>query len=99
LTELSRLAQERDSEAFFGTVFRLLQEQLGERLDMPASAITEAVVDERLRGRAPESLVQQLHDLFQRCNQARYAPQRTAEELMAVTPNVETALRGLQEFV
>ena len=34
-----------------------LQEQLGERLDLPASAITEAVIEEHLRPRgAPETV-------------------------------------------
>ena len=36
------------SDEFFAVLFRLLQEQLGERLDLPASAITEAVIEERL---------------------------------------------------
>jgi len=38
-------------EAFFATLFRLLQEQLGERLELPASSITEAVIEEHLRPR------------------------------------------------
>ena len=75
LADLKTLAAENRSEDFFATTFRLLQEQLGERLDLPASAITEAVVDERLqpRGIKPE-LLNKLHELFHLCNQARYAP-------------------------
>jgi BatD DUF11 like domain len=96
--ELPRLAEAQEGEAFFGTVFRLLQEQLGERLDMPASAITEAVLDERVRGRAPDELIRELHDLFQFCNQARYAPHRSTQEFMALVPKTEAALRGLQEL-
>src|SRR5207245_7402500 len=49
LAELRRLAAANQAEEFFATTFRLLQEQLGERLDLPAAAITEAVVEERLR--------------------------------------------------
>src|SRR5208283_4786615 len=49
LAMLRRLAVENKSDEFFATLVRLLQEQLGERLDLPASAITEAVVEERLR--------------------------------------------------
>src|SRR6185369_10446315 len=52
LSELRRLAAENKSDEFFATLFRLLQEQLGERLNCPASAITEAVIDEKLRPRA-----------------------------------------------
>ena len=77
----------------------LLQEQLGERLDLAASAITEAVIDERLpaRGASPE-LMSQLHDLFQICNQARYAPVRTNEELQAVASSLEKAVSELQQL-
>ena len=80
-------------DKFFATVFRLLQEQLGERLDLPASAITEAVVDERLRPRAvPETLAVLVQELFQTCNLARYAPVKTTQELEAVIPKLEQAL-------
>ena len=58
---LRRLAAENRSDDFFATLFRLLQEQLGERLNVPASAITEAVIEENLRPRgAPESVIQPL---------------------------------------
>lgn len=96
--DLYRFAEARDIDAFFAAVFRLLQEQLGERLDLPASAITEAVVDERLVGEAPDDLISKLHRLFQFCNQARYAPQRSTQELMALVPEVESALRQLSSL-
>jgi hypothetical protein len=99
LAELHTLAAANQAEDFFAAVFRLLQEQLGERLDLPASSITEAVVDERLRSRgAPEELIHHLHELFVLCNQARYAPQRTPRELMSIVPRVELALKGLMEL-
>ena len=55
LAGLQALAAQNNSEAFFATLVHLLQEQLGERLDLPASAITEAVIDERLRPRGAPS--------------------------------------------
>jgi hypothetical protein len=99
LIELRRAAAANQSDAFFATLFRLLQEQLGERLDLPASAITEAVIDEHLRPRGvPESTLRPLHELFQTCNLARYAPVNSSQELAAVIPRVETALRDLQRL-
>jgi hypothetical protein len=97
LNDLRRLATENNSDEFFATLFRLLQEQLGERLDCPASSITEAVIDERLvlLG-APETTLAGLRELFQLCNQARYAPMRTSGELAAVTSQFENAVRELQ---
>jgi hypothetical protein len=99
LKELRVHAGAQQSDAFFATLFRLLQEQLGERLDLPASAITEAVIDERLRGRGlPEETLKTLHDLFQTCNLARYAPLRSGQELAALIPKLEDALRALQRL-
>ncbi len=97
LSDLRRLAAENNSAEFFATLFRLLQEQLGERLDCPSSSITEAVIDERLvlLG-APEPVLAGLRELFQLCNQARYAPLRTSGELAAVIPQFENAVRELQ---
>jgi hypothetical protein len=97
LSDLRRLAAENNSAEFFATLFRLLQEQLGERLDCPSSSITEAVIDERLVPLgAPEPVLAGLRELFQLCNQARYAPMRTSGELAAVIPQFENAVRELQ---
>src|SRR5262249_37890865 len=99
LRDLRRQAGAQESDAFFATVFRLLQEQLGERLDLPASAITEAVIDERLRGRnVPEQTLAELHELFQVCNQARYAPVRSKPELDSFVARVEAMLKELQKI-
>ncbi len=95
--ELQQFAAENNAEKFFVTLFRLLQEQLGERLDCPASAITEAVVDEKLRPRGvPDSTLTQIHELFQSCNLARYAPTRSGEELAALIPKFENGMRDIQ---
>jgi hypothetical protein len=99
LTDLRRLANEKRSDDFFATLVRLLQEQLGERLDLPASAITEAVVDERLRPRGvPETSLTSLQELFQTCNLARYAPLKTTQELAALVPKLQVLLHELQEM-
>jgi hypothetical protein len=93
LADLRAHAAANQSDGFFALMFRLLQEQLGERLDLPASAITEAVVEERLRpAQVDEKLVNELDGLFQACNQARYAPVRSSTELNAVIPRLETVL-------
>ena len=99
LLELRDLAAKNKSDEFFAVLFRLLQEQLGERLDLPATAITEAVIEERLRpGGAPETILSALQDLFQTCNLARYAPIKSSQELAALIPKFESVLRELQEL-
>jgi len=97
LLELRQHAAANKSDDFFATLVRLLQEQLGERLDLPASAITEAVIEEQLRPRGvPETTLAPLRELFQTCNLARYAPFKTSQELAAIIPKIEAALRELQ---
>ena len=99
LAELRGHAAENRAEDFFATVFRLMQEQLGERLDLPATAITEAVIEEQLRPRgASAEILAALHELFQTCNQARYGGHRSAEELAELSPKVAAALKGLQKL-
>jgi hypothetical protein len=99
LKELRAQAERRQGEEFFANLFRLLQEQLGERLNLPASAITEAVIDEHLRSRKlGENTLQALHELFQTCNLARYASAQSSQELVALVPRVETVLRDLQQL-
>jgi hypothetical protein len=97
LEELRRAATENRSEDFYATMFRLLQERIGERLDLPASAITESVVEEQLRPRgAPEPLLAQVQELFQTCNAARYAPSTSGQGLTEMVPRVQNVLRELE---
>jgi len=97
LNDLRQHAAGNRSDDFFATLVRLLQEQLGERLDLPASAITEAVIEERLRPRGvPEAALGSLRELFQTCNLARYAPVKSSQELTAMIPKIEAVLRDLQ---
>ncbi len=98
VNDLKKFAAENKSDEFFALLFRLLQEQLGERLDCPATAITENVIDEHaILRRAPKALLDSLRELFQLCNQARYAPVRGAGELNSVAIKFEKATAELQE--
>ncbi len=97
LGELRQQAAAAQPEAFFANLFRLLQEQLGERLDLPASAITEDVIDERLRPMgAGEATCKSLHALFQVCNAARYAPVRETAELTKLAAQFEATVVELR---
>jgi hypothetical protein len=99
LADLEKFAAANNSDEFFAALFRLLQEQLGERLDCPASSITEAVVDDRLaRLGAEPATLESLRELFQRCNQARYAPIRGSAELDSVARQFEKVISELQEL-
>ncbi|MFO1511335.1 MAG: BatD family protein [Verrucomicrobiota bacterium] len=98
LERLRALAAQNQSDSFFAELVHLLQEKLGERLDCPASAITEAVIDEKLRPRGlPDTTLEELHELFQSCNLARYAPIKSSQALAAIIPRLESALKKLEE--
>lgn len=97
--DLARHAADGNAAEVFVIVFRLLQEQLGERLDLPAASITEAVVEEHLKPRGwPERLLQDVRALFQACNQARYAPAGSVEDLKNLVARVEHTLGELQKI-
>jgi hypothetical protein len=99
IADLKKFAAENKPEDFFALLFRLLQEQLGERLDCPASAITENVVEENpVLKNAPAAVRDGLREHFQLCNQARYAPVRGTAELNSVAAQFEKLVRQLQEL-
>ena len=99
LADLKQHAAANQPDEFFATLFRLLQEQLGERLDCPATAITENVVEENaLLRAAPAATRSALREQFQLCNQARYAPVRGSSELNSVAAQFEQLLGELRNL-
>lgn len=99
LGQLRQAAAANQSDVFFATLFRLLQEQLGERLNLPASAITEAVLDDELRPRkVSAATIEQLHETFWICNLARYAPIKSSQELSAIIPRFEALIKSIKEM-
>src|SRR5208283_2864410 len=63
-------------------------------LDLPAPAITEAVLED-LKGLRPETPAL-LHELFHACNQYRYTPEHTSREMDSLIPKVKAALEDLR---
>ncbi len=99
LIDLKKFAAENNPDQFFALLFRLLQEQLGERLDCPATAITQSAADDlRRRLDASPATVESLHELFQLCDQARYAPVRGTSELNSVAGRFEKTVAEVQEL-
>lgn len=98
LLGLREAADANDPEVFFGIVFRLLQERLGEKSGLPASAIDEMNLDDVLRGRGDDSLLAEVHGLFRACNAARYAPGRVNETLDSFIPKVEEVLSRIERL-
>lgn len=99
LRELRAQAAANQTDLFFSTLTRLLRAQIGQKLDLPDSGLTEAVIDERLvpRGLTGEA-VAELHDLFRQSNQYRYAPQMGVAKLEGMIPRVERALESIRRL-
>lgn len=98
LAEMRKLAEAGNGEVFYRTLAGLLQERLGERLDLPASGITESVIAERLVPAGVDGgLCDELEDLFGALNQARYAPSNDSGELKRRAESVEGTLKRLRE--
>jgi hypothetical protein len=99
ISKLREHAAANQSEEFFTVLFRALQEQIAERLDVPTNSVTEAAIDERLRPAGlPDPTRRSLHELFQAANLARYAPVRSTQELNALASTAENALREVQQW-
>jgi hypothetical protein len=98
LHELKQQAARNDRQAFFATVFRLLQERLGEKLDRPASAITEDVLDDQLGSlRLGPATLKELRETFQTCNQTRFSPDTIDGDLASFVPRVTRLLEELDK--
>jgi tetratricopeptide (TPR) repeat protein len=96
LAQLPARAAANEFEQFYTTVLLLLREQLGQRLDLPAPAITEAVLEE-VKGLDDASRAL-LRDLFRACDQYHYTPEHTSQELASLIPKVKTALAALRRI-
>lgn len=98
LAELRQQALANQPAEYFGSLFRLLQEQVGDRLDLPSAGITETDIATRLERKASPELMGRMQKLFQLCNQARYAPESTGQDLQALIPEIESTIEGLRQL-
>jgi tetratricopeptide (TPR) repeat protein len=96
LAALPAHAAANDAEKFHSAVLQLLREQLGERLDLPAPAITEAVLDE-VKG-LDDATRNLLRELFHACDQYQYTPEHNSQALASLIPKVKRGLEALQRI-
>jgi hypothetical protein len=69
---LEKLARGGAPEEFYGEAAKLLRERIGERLDIPAGGITEAVMRVELDGRLPPEPAADLETFFAESNAVRF---------------------------
>ena len=69
----SYLARE-DVLPFYDTVFKTLQDYLGNRFNLPRGSVTGQIIEDRLRpAGCDEKILEMLREVFSRCEAARYA--------------------------
>ncbi len=94
--QLESLAQKGNGNSFFEYLFRMIQERLGQVLDMPAASITEDVVDHpRLAEQLSAPHHELLRELFNACNHARYAPESDHRKLVEFSSKARELLECL----
>ncbi len=73
LAQAERLIESGQPQEFCSTIFRTMQEYLGNRFDLSFAGITiEIVKDLRVRG-VPEEILEKLYTFFQACDRTRFA--------------------------
>ena len=66
---------ENNASEFYNTVFKALQEYLGDKFHLPIGGITIDIVDDVLKAKGiKEEILNKLKELFRDCDMARYAP-------------------------
>lgn len=98
LHDLRKHAAASDSVAFFTVLARLLHERLGERLDLPVTAITESAIEEQLNGRLSEATLTALRELSRTADQARYAPADNRHDLHETFARATSILHELERL-
>jgi hypothetical protein len=94
LDEASRHLKNNNVEAFYGAVFRILREYIGDRFHLTSGGITIEIVDTNLKKLGlPEEILTDIKDIFSECDIARYAHSGFGSSKMQAT------LKRLKEVI
>lgn len=95
--EMKKHLGESDWQAFYSSLYRGVQMSLGVYWGIPSESITQNTIDHHHQIKPlPEDFLKTVHDLFNRCDQIRYAPLRGGlKEMKEDFPKVEKLI----EFV
>jgi hypothetical protein len=86
--------KDNKSAEFYGSVYKTLQEYIGDRYHIPAGGITSDIVDTELKNRTmDEGVLNKLKNIFKECDIARYASSGL------VKADMEKTLKELREVI
>jgi len=80
--------RKKDTIRFYDTVFKTLQEYLGNKFNIPGGSVTAEIIEDRLRpAGCEENVLEMIREVFAGCDMARYASSvpggKEAEEVLA----------------
>jgi len=88
------LIQEGKTAEFYDTVFKTIQEYLGDKFHLSSKSITENVIKDVLRSKnIPEETLNILRGIFTACDAVRYAPSGFKKE------NMESIFKDLENII
>ncbi len=94
IRQLRRLSRGGDRNIFYESLFKAMQDYLGNRLNMPPAGITYAVIESALAGSNPDpDIMRKLSNLFEYCDRAKFA------KTMAIELKVEDDIKELKEVM
>ena len=100
LKEARRLLKEHHSEAFYGEIHRALTQFIGDKLNVPAAGLMKDQIAQAFAARGVEDgVMDQIGEIFGRCDAARFAPGSLSDEDMKRLLNDTETLIGQLEKV
>ena len=85
LQAVHRLLAGRDTKGFYETVFKTLQEYLGDRFHLPSAGITAAVVDDPALAALDRTTLDRLKECFNECDRVRFSQSDVSAQQMHKT--------------
>jgi len=98
MEEASKLMHERTSAEFCDTVFRMIQEYLGDLFNLSAAGLTSEVLVELERRGIEAEILEKLGEFFELCDSVRFAPAAVSQqELHHLLKLTEDTMKRLSE--
>jgi hypothetical protein len=99
LAHAQKLIASGQSEEFCSTVFKTVQEYLGDRFDLPFAGITIEIVDSLRSQGAAEEILEKLAAFFEACDRIRFAQSEMSQREMSAILDLATESIKLLENV
>jgi hypothetical protein len=95
-----RLQRDGKVAECYAQIFRTLQRYIGDRFGLSGEGMTKVELAQHLRGRGiPDPLIQELAEVFDRCDAARFAPiSVAADQVGATLESVMALLKQLERY-